>query len=61
MQKDHLSELICAQTRPTKLSVSASNGQAAPPAFAGCPVHPLLFPRTPALGRQERAPQPGLT
>ena len=61
MQKDHLSELVSAQTRPTKLSVLASNGQATPPAFAGCPIHPLPFPGIPALGRQERAPQPGLT
>ena len=60
-QKDHLSELVCAQTRPTKLSVLAWNGQVTPPAFAGCPVHPLPLPRSPALGRQERAPRPGLT
>ena len=47
MGKDNLSELICAQILPTKPSVSASNGQAAPPAFAGCPVHLLPFPQAP--------------
>ena len=47
MGKDNLSGLICAQILPTKPSVSASNGQAAPPAFAGCPIHPLPFPWAP--------------
>ena len=61
MEKDHLSELVYAETRPTNLSVSASGGQAAPPAFAGCPVYSLPFPRPPVLGQQERAPWPGLT
>ena len=61
MRKDDLSELVCGQTRPTNQSVSASKVQAAPSAFAGCAIHPCLFPELPALDRQERAPRPGVT
>ena len=59
MRKDDLSELVCGQTRPAKQSVSASKVQAAPSAFAGCAIHPCLFPELPALDRQERAPRQG--
>ena len=61
MRKDNLSELVCAQTRPTKQSVSASKVQAAPSVFAGCDIYPCLFPEPPALDRQEWAPRPGVT
>ena len=59
MRKDDLSELVCGQTRPAKQSVSASKVQAAPSAFAGCAIHPGLFPEPPALNQQERAPRQG--
>ena len=61
MRKDNLSELVCAQTRPTKQSVSVSKVQAAPFAFAGCAIHPCLIPEPPTLYRQERALWPGVT
>ena len=47
MQKDHVSELVCAQTRPAKLSVLASNGQAAPPAFVVVSFTPCVSPTPP--------------
>ena len=61
MRKDNLSELVCAQTRPTKQSVSASKVQASSFVFAGGAIHPSLFPEPPALDQQERAPWPGVT
>ena len=54
MRKENISELVCAQTRPTKQSVSASKVQASSSVFAGGAIHPCFFPEPPALDQQER-------